>query len=153
MDFSSLVDSVDFSGVDAAVLAIAAVVIAVFAIEWGVRKVLALVGGGDGYDSQGFSSDDYWNGYTAEDDARDRAAAGLGPNPNWAESADIQSDPGLGGVPARSADEVAFMSEREKWVAHQREGGFSEAFIEREAARRFGDGSAERQEHQRAGGF
>jgi hypothetical protein len=30
---------------------------------------------------------DHWAGYTAADDARDRAAAGLGANPGWLESA------------------------------------------------------------------
>ncbi|MEO8023867.1 hypothetical protein [Polaromonas sp.] len=32
-----------------------------------------------------------WEGYTAADDARDRAAAGLQPNPNWTQSAEIQN--------------------------------------------------------------
>lgn len=54
MDFSGLVQAADFSGVDVAVMAISLMVVAVLAIEWGVKTVLALVGGGDEYDSAGF---------------------------------------------------------------------------------------------------
>ena len=73
-----------------------------------VREALDLGGGGErygggpGYESGGFSGDDYWDhysvvspggvsgdandfydGYTAEDDARDRAAAGLSAGGGW----------------------------------------------------------------------
>lgn len=84
MDFSDVVGAVDFGGVVIALLGIASVVMAVLVIQYGVSKVLAMVGGGGERDPGGF---DEWDGYTAADDARDRAAAGLGPNPDWDESA------------------------------------------------------------------
>ena len=49
------------------------------------------VGGADG-DRVGIGEVDPYDGYTAADDARDRMAAGLAPNPNWDESYNLQVD-------------------------------------------------------------
>lgn len=44
MDFSTLVDAIDFVTVGAAILAVAAVKVAPLAIAWGSRKVLGMIG-------------------------------------------------------------------------------------------------------------
>jgi hypothetical protein len=67
LDFSSLVSSADFASAVGAILGVAALMLVVYAAAWGAGKNLDVV------------SDDPWRGYTAEDDARDRAAAGLPP--------------------------------------------------------------------------
>lgn len=81
--------------------AVATVGVAVLGIKWLVQALKMM------REQVGYTDDQYhahrsaneasaeqadpWSGYTALDDARDRAAAGLGVNENWAESAEIQS--------------------------------------------------------------
>lgn len=47
MDFSPIVSSVDFSGASITMLAIGAALVVALAIEWGVHRVLALMGGSE----------------------------------------------------------------------------------------------------------
>ena len=44
MDFSTLLDAVEFGPIVAALLAIAALKVAPLAAQWGIAKVLAMIG-------------------------------------------------------------------------------------------------------------
>lgn len=79
-DMSVLVAAAtDWSAEISAVLAVAGALLVVHVAWKGAKMLLDAVRGGGGYefDPDGFSSDDPWEGYTAEDDKRDRKAAGL----------------------------------------------------------------------------
>jgi hypothetical protein len=85
-----------------AVVSVASAVLTVWvgivALRW-IREALGYGGGsagsggvasGGGASGGGFEGD--WAGYSAADDARDRMAHGLAPNPNWVESYNAQVD-------------------------------------------------------------
>jgi hypothetical protein len=79
MDLSSLEAAIDYSEAGAAIVLVAGAVAAVYVLIKGVRLALSMIGGGDSErDAEGSDSDsDYWDGYTDEDDARDRRNGGL----------------------------------------------------------------------------
>lgn len=74
MDFSEIVSAVDFTGLALVIIGLYALFVSVAVVTWGVERVMALVGGGDG---GGKGGDDYWDGYSLVDDSRDRGLAAV----------------------------------------------------------------------------
>lgn len=68
-DMSPLLAVVEFGSVVTAIANVAGILCTVYVVWKGAKLVIAAV--------RGDAGEDYWDGYTAEDDARDRAAGGL----------------------------------------------------------------------------
>lgn len=78
--FQSIAAAVDWAAVYLTLAQVAIMFAGLWVVLRGTRAILRFVLSSGDRGSGWGADDSYWDGYTAEDDAADRAAAGLGPN-------------------------------------------------------------------------